>query len=155
MVLETGVIMRTTLRGSPSWPGRNPETGYVDADCIGPDPRRRALALNPLHRVRTPPDRRRPKRTHRRIQDRRYKFTNRSAGSFRLRNFQQFSDLTGPDRREFLAQRALDFRLNHNLDFAVCICCMSESRVLSFLMERACRKLPVFDINQWFSLEII
>src|SRR5215207_8411195 len=28
-----GPFIRTGTRGSPSWPGSNPETGYVDADC--------------------------------------------------------------------------------------------------------------------------
>ena len=30
--LETAVSIRTELRGSPSWPGCDPETEYVDAN---------------------------------------------------------------------------------------------------------------------------
>src|SRR5215204_1395437 len=33
MALDAGPFIRTGTRGSPSWPGSNPETGYVDADC--------------------------------------------------------------------------------------------------------------------------
>jgi len=30
--LEAALIMRIRPRGSPSWPGTRPETGYVEAD---------------------------------------------------------------------------------------------------------------------------
>src|SRR5215469_11599675 len=33
MALDAGPFMRLGTRGSPSWPGFDPETGYVDADC--------------------------------------------------------------------------------------------------------------------------
>src|SRR4051812_4015268 len=33
MALDADPFMRTGTRGSPSWPGSDPETGYVDADC--------------------------------------------------------------------------------------------------------------------------
>src|SRR5215208_8352471 len=33
MARDAGPFIRTGTRGSPSWPGSNPETGYVDADC--------------------------------------------------------------------------------------------------------------------------
>src|ERR1700750_794177 len=33
MALDAGPFMRLGTRGSPSWPGFVPETGYVDADC--------------------------------------------------------------------------------------------------------------------------
>lgn len=33
MALDAGPFMRLGMRGSPSWPGFDPETGYVDADC--------------------------------------------------------------------------------------------------------------------------
>src|SRR3954452_18854573 len=33
MALDAGPFIRTGTCGSPSWPGSNPETGYVDADC--------------------------------------------------------------------------------------------------------------------------
>jgi hypothetical protein len=33
MALDAGPFMRLGTRGSPSWPGLDPETGYVDADC--------------------------------------------------------------------------------------------------------------------------
>src|SRR4051812_34167312 len=33
MALDAGPFIRTGTRGSPSCPGSNPETGYVDADC--------------------------------------------------------------------------------------------------------------------------
>ena len=32
MALDAGPFMRLGTRGSPSWPGFDPETGYVDAD---------------------------------------------------------------------------------------------------------------------------
>src|SRR5215217_2996360 len=32
MALDAGPLMRLGTRGSPSWPGFAPETGYVDAD---------------------------------------------------------------------------------------------------------------------------
>jgi hypothetical protein len=31
--IDAGPFMRLGTRGSPSWPGFDPETGYVDADC--------------------------------------------------------------------------------------------------------------------------
>jgi hypothetical protein len=33
MALDAGPFMTLGTRGSPSWPGFDPETGYVDADC--------------------------------------------------------------------------------------------------------------------------
>jgi hypothetical protein len=33
MALDAVSFMRTGARGSPSWSGHSPETGYVDADC--------------------------------------------------------------------------------------------------------------------------
>ena len=33
MALDADPLMRHETRGSPSWPGFDPETGYVDADC--------------------------------------------------------------------------------------------------------------------------
>src|SRR6266851_5226374 len=33
MSLDAAKLMRTRTRGSPSWPGPGPQTGYVDADC--------------------------------------------------------------------------------------------------------------------------
>jgi hypothetical protein len=33
MALDAGPFMRLGTRGSPSWPGLDPEAGYVDADC--------------------------------------------------------------------------------------------------------------------------
>src|SRR5579863_6846138 len=33
MALDAGPFIRRGTRGSPSWPGFDPETGYVDADC--------------------------------------------------------------------------------------------------------------------------
>lgn len=31
---DAASFMRTGTRGSPSWPGRCPQAGYVDADCL-------------------------------------------------------------------------------------------------------------------------
>src|SRR6266513_2756985 len=33
MALDAAKFMRTGTRGPPSWPGRCPQAGYVDADC--------------------------------------------------------------------------------------------------------------------------
>src|SRR5438874_11716124 len=33
MALDAGPFTRLGTLGSPSWPGFDPETGYVDADC--------------------------------------------------------------------------------------------------------------------------
>src|SRR5215203_2280545 len=35
MALDAVSFMRTRVRGTPSWPGHNPETGYVGADQSG------------------------------------------------------------------------------------------------------------------------
>src|SRR3954465_15932886 len=32
MALDAGSFMRARVRGTPSWPGHDPETGYVGAD---------------------------------------------------------------------------------------------------------------------------
>src|SRR4051812_40173388 len=32
MAFDAVIFMRTRMRGTPSWPGHNPETGYVGAD---------------------------------------------------------------------------------------------------------------------------
>ena len=42
MALDAGPFMRLGTRGSPSWPGFDPENGYVDADCS--DSSRKLLA---------------------------------------------------------------------------------------------------------------
>ncbi len=44
--------MRTGTRGSPSWPGPNPEAGYVDADCS--DQIQKPLADGAGHTLRAP-----------------------------------------------------------------------------------------------------
>ena len=53
MALDAGPFMRPGTRGSPSWPGRCPETGYVDADCPGQMPM--SLAGGAGHTLRRPP----------------------------------------------------------------------------------------------------
>jgi hypothetical protein len=44
MALDAGPFMRLGTRGSPSWPGFDPETGYVDAEKTAQIRSRKLLA---------------------------------------------------------------------------------------------------------------
>ena len=51
MALDAAPFIRTGTRGSPSWPGSNPETGYVDPDC---SEAQKPLADGAGHTLRAP-----------------------------------------------------------------------------------------------------
>ena len=82
---------RRRLKIIPNASGRAPRP---EADVRRHDPRRRALAQGPLHRVRAPPDRGRQTGTRRRVPGRQHHPTRLSARLHRHRNSQHSSDLT-------------------------------------------------------------